>query len=134
MDYETLLEKAYKSIPDKVHAKERWEPPVVESYQQGNQTVIRNANEIANKLRRDVQHIMKFFIKELATSGNYDNGRIILQGRFTDKQLNARLSSYIKEYVLCTECHKPDTTLITFEGAPYKRCEVCGARSPVKKL
>ena len=133
-NYEKMLEGAYKEIPDKSHLSERWEAPRIYSNQQGNQTMIRNVNEVTGNLRREPQLLLKFFSKEFATAGNYDGKRIILQGKFTQDQLNARLTNFIKEYVLCSECSKPDTELTIFSGSPYKRCEVCGAKAPVRKI
>jgi translation initiation factor 2 subunit 2 len=133
-EYEELLDSLYKKLPKKSRASERFEPPRFSSFMQGNQTMIRNFLEVATALRREPQHLLKFISKELATAGNYDAGRAMLQGKFKEEQLNSRLSAYIKEYVMCNECKKPDTTLTTFEGAKYKRCEVCGARAPVKAI
>ena len=133
-DYEKMLDNAYEKMPKKMVSNDRWEPPMIFSNQQGNQTIIKNTNDVVDKLRRDVQHLLKFLSKELATAGNYDGKRIILQGKFTQDQLNARLNSYVKEYIFCSECGKPDTSTIIFEGSPYKRCEVCGAKAPVKKI
>lgn len=133
-NYEKMLDSAYTRIPEKAHTSERWEAPKFYSNQEGNQTMIRNVNEVAGNLRRDSQHLLKFLSKELATAGNYDGKRIILQGKFTQDQLNARLDAYIREYVLCSECGKPDTETMNFGGAPYKRCGVCGAKAPVRKI
>ena len=133
MEYEQLLNQAYEKIPKKTTTTERWEAPSFSSHQQGNQTIITNINEVTAKIRRKPQHLLKYISKELATAGNYDGKRITLQGRFSPQQLNSRLDHYIKEYVICNECSKPDTDIINFEGAPYKRCQVCGAKAPVKQ-
>jgi len=132
--YEDLLDDLYKNLPKKVSTGERFEPPRLQSFMQGSQTIVKNFTDAANALRRDPQHMLKFISKELATAGNVEGSRAILQGKFKEEQLNARLTAYIKEYVLCNECKKPDTTLTVFEGAKYKRCEVCGARAPVKSI
>jgi translation initiation factor 2 subunit 2 len=132
--YEQMLDKLYKNMPQRKATTERFEPPVFLSFYQGNQTFIRNFGEVASKLRRDTQHILKYLSKELATAGSYDGKRVMLQGKFRDEQLNSRLTAYIEEYVLCKECGKPDTELTTYEGIKYKRCEVCGARAPTKAV
>ena len=132
--YEELLDNLYDKLPKRVARKERFEPPKFMSMVQGNQTFIRNFGDVADALRREPYHLLRYMAKELATSGNIDGKRGILQGKFRDVQLNSRLDGYLKEFVMCTECKKPDTALITFEGAKYKRCEVCGARSPVEQV
>jgi len=132
--YEDLLDTVYERLPKRVVNKERFEPPKFETMVQGNQTFIKNLGEVAGVLRREPNHLLRFVAKELATSGNFDGKRGILQGKFKEDQLNSRLDAYIAEYVLCSECKKPDTNLIVHEGAKYKRCEVCGARSPVEQV
>ncbi len=132
--YEDLLDTAYEKLPKKLVQKERFEPPKFQSLVQGNQTFIKNFNEVAAALRREPNHLLRFIAKELATAGNYDGKRGILNGKFREDQLNMKLDSYIVEFVICRECKKPDTGLITFEGTKYKRCEVCGARSPVEQV
>ena len=132
--YEQLLESVYEKIPSRVAKQERFEFPEFFSVIEGSQTIIKNLVEVADKLRRPPEHLLKYLSKELATSANQSGRRAVLQGRFKSDQVNSRLSNYIKEYVLCNECGKPDTSLTTFQGVKYKRCEVCGARAPVKAI
>jgi translation initiation factor 2 subunit 2 len=134
MKYEQLLDRVYERMPKKTASGERFEPPQFFSFVQGSQTFVKNFSEVANVLRRDPQHLLKFLSKELAAPGNFDGKRAMLQGKFKDEQLNARLKVYIAEYVLCKECNKPDTDIVSHEGVKQKCCEVCGARAPVKAI
>jgi translation initiation factor 2 subunit 2 len=134
MKYEELLDKVYEKLPRKLITKERFEMPRFSAMVQGNQTFIKNFAEVASVLRRDPNHLLKYIAKELATAGNFDGKRGILTGKFKEDQLNSKLEAYVSEFVICRECKKPDTELITFEGIKYKRCEVCGARSPVRQV
>lgn len=132
--YEKMLERIYEKLPERTIKTERFEMPSFSSFIQGKQTIIKNFSEVANVLRREPNHMLKYLSKELATAGNFDGRRAVLQGKFRKEQLNSRLENYVKEYVICNECKKADTEIITFEGSKYKRCEVCGARAPVKHL
>jgi len=134
MKYEKMLDNIYKAIPEKVKTKERFEIPKFSSYISGKQTVINNLADVSKQLRREQSHLMKFLMKELAVPGVIKAKKGVLQGKFKQDMLNSLLEKYIKEFVQCNECGKHDTELITFEGATYKRCEVCGARAPVRKL
>lgn len=134
LDYEKLLDRIYKKLPEKTQTTERFEIPTFKSIIQGKQTIIQNFNEVANILRRNPNHLLKYLSKELATAGTFDKKRAVLQGKFKENLLNSRLKNYVEEYVLCNECKKPDTQIITFEGVKYKRCEACGARAPVKPV
>jgi translation initiation factor 2 subunit 2 len=133
-NYEEMLDELYSKLPEKVLVKERFEPPEFDSLIVGNQTIIRNFVDVANILRRDPQHLYKFITKELATAGEIDGKRLVLKGKFKDDVLNRRLNEYIKEFVLCHECGKPDTDFVTIEGILYLRCSACGARRPIRKI
>jgi len=131
-EYEELLKKAYGEMPKKSLAKERFEPPPVESFIQGNKTIIRNFDVITTKLRRTPAILAKFFTKELAVPNAVDGGRLILQGKFSDRVLNERLLNFIDRFVMCKECKRPDTNISEEGGVKILVCEACGARSPVK--
>ena len=132
--YEKMLDEIYEKMPKKVLMKERFEPPNFESSIEGKQTIISNFKEVADTLRREPLHLLKYISKEMATSGDISGRRVLLKGKFTRDQLNSRLKNYIEEYILCKECNKPDTSIITFQGSKYKQCEVCGAKSPVRAI
>ncbi|MCD6414471.1 MAG: translation initiation factor IF-2 subunit beta [Candidatus Diapherotrites archaeon] len=131
MDYKKLLDGAYQELPEKAKEKTRFKMPSFESFIQGKETIIKNFANVANDLRRDPNHLMKFLFKELATVGSFNGSRLILKGRFRDIELNKRLDYYTKTYVLCPACGKPDTQLVHQGGVLFIRCEACGARSPV---
>ncbi len=133
-DYEKMLNKIYENMPEKVTHKERFEMPSLISFNQGKQTIIKNLTEAANKLNRKPEHILKYIAKDLGTTGYVDGQRGVLTGNFKPKLIESRFKNYIDEYVICKECGKPDTVLVKFEGVEYKRCEVCGARAPVKHI
>ena len=130
-DYEKLLDGAYEKLPEKAKEKSRFKMPVFESFLQGNQTIIQNYTDVVTTLRRESKHLMKYLAKELASPCDLDGKRLLIKGKHRDKSLNLKLERYIKEYVLCNECKKPDTNLVTQGGVTFIRCEACGARSPV---
>jgi translation initiation factor 2 subunit 2 len=133
-EYRKLLDKLYRELPEKAKVRKRFEMPRFDSFVQGNQTIINNFTDVASALRREPKHLMKFLTKESATAGTLQKNRLILQGKFRDRLLNERLEIYVKEYVLCRECKKPDTKLAVVQGVQHLVCEACGARSPVRVL
>jgi len=60
MDYEQLLQRARERLPQSVFEKERFEIPKVRGHLEGNKTVITNFLQIANVLRRESEHLLKF--------------------------------------------------------------------------
>jgi len=96
--------------------------------------VIYNFKDVAAKLNRDPNHLLKFMVRELATSGVLEDARASLHGRFTKEGLDELVVKYIKAYVLCTSCNKPDTKLLREDRMTFIVCEVCGAKNPAKTL
>lgn len=133
MEYEKMLEEAYSKI--KTAGKdERFEIPKAEAFVQGAFTIVKNFSQIADYLRRDVRHMLKFFARELAAPGSLEGGKAIFQTKVSQKTVQQKLEEYINEYVLCKECKKPDTKLLKEDRITVMKCEACGAKCAVKQL
>ena len=133
MEYDKLLERAYSSLPEKASSGARFEMPVVESFVQGNKTIIKNFDEISSKLRRSPGEIMKYLSRELAVPMSKEGAGLVLQGKFYDRMLNEKLKKYVTSFVICKECKKADTKIVNVDrGMKSIVCEACGARSPVR--
>lgn len=130
--YELLLDQAYDKVKIVQKGTDRFEVPGVTGQVLGKSTIITNILPIANYLRRAVEHLAKFLQKELAASGKLDNDRLILNAKVNSAKVNEKIQAYTKEFVLCNECKKPDTSIITEKGIKFKHCEACGAKSPVR--
>jgi len=130
--YEKLLEKAYKEVKVVERNSERFEIPKVIGQVSGSFTYITNIVQIADYLRRDVNQLAKFLMKELAVPGKIENGRLCLKGRLNSGSVNEKIEKYAKEFVICPVCGKPDTEIISEKGVKLKHCLACGAKSPVK--
>lgn len=131
-EYEKLLEKAYSSLPQKTASSERFEVPSIESFIQGNKTIIKNFDLILQKIRRPVNIVSKYFSRELAVPVSYESGRLILHGKFYERILKEKLNAFVESTVICKECKRPDTKILEIDGVKTLVCEACGARSPVK--
>jgi translation initiation factor 2 subunit 2 len=134
MDYEELLRRGLKKVPEKIENKERFEIPRMRVSIAGSRTIITNFSEAAGMLRRDPNHVMKFMLKELATKGSISGTRLEVQGNFSEQLVNRKLDLYLKTYVQCPECGKHDTKMIKERGFAFIKCEVCGARHPAGKI
>ncbi|HDM22786.1 MAG TPA: translation initiation factor IF-2 subunit beta [Methanomicrobia archaeon] len=132
-DYLKLLDKAWENLPERIHTDERFEMPTADVVIAGNRTLIRNFGEIATKLNRKPEHIMKFLLKELATSGEIIGNKAEFQGKFTMWLINQKIELYARNYVICPECGKPDTTIIKEGRVHLLKCGACGARHPIKR-
>ena len=131
--YESLLNKAYAKVKVVSSSGERFEIPKVSGQVQGKNTIITNITAIANYLRRPLDHLAKFLQKELAASGKIENDRLILNTKLNSEKVNEKISFYAKEFVICLECGKPDTEIITEKGIKFRHCLACGAKSPIRR-
>ncbi|MAG27101.1 translation initiation factor IF-2 subunit beta [Candidatus Pacearchaeota archaeon] len=132
MDYNKLLDKAYKEVKVVSSSSGRFEIPKVQGQVQGKNTIITNISEIAQYLRRPIEHISKFLQKELAAAGKIQNNRLVLNAKINSSKVNEKIESYAKEFVICPVCGKPDTELNSEKGIKSKHCLACGANSPIK--
>jgi translation initiation factor 2 subunit 2 len=94
-----------------------------------------NFAEICKMLHRQPKHLLAFLLAELGTSGSVDgNNQLIIKGRFQQKQIEAVLRRYIKEYVTCHTCRSPDTILQKDTRLFFLQCETCGSRCSVASI
>ncbi|MGC8652056.1 MAG: translation initiation factor IF-2 subunit beta [Candidatus Micrarchaeia archaeon] len=131
-DYERLLDRAFSQLPAASASKEDFVIPKVDMLIQGNKTIVRNLYAIADKARRKPEDIARYISKELSVPISIDEQRLSINGRFTQEELDAKIHKYFDTYVICKECHKPDTHLENAERGLYLVCEACGARYWVK--
>ena len=132
MEYERLLEKAYKEVKVVTRKGERFEIPKVEGQVSGNNTIITNFASIASYFRRDAVHLAKFLQKELAVYGKISGSRLVLKTRLNSAKVNDKIEKYAMEFVICPVCGKPDTEVVSEKGVKIRHCLACGAKSPVK--
>lgn len=132
--YEEMLENAYRHIPKQTAAAERFEVPQADILYQGNQTIIKNFVEIAEKLRRPPAHLLRFLSKETATPAHQSERKAIFQARIPSKNIAVKLEAYVKIFVLCKECKRPDTKIIKKDRINIMKCEACGAETSVKTV
>lgn len=131
-DYEKLLDRARAALPEKTQAFERFETPAIESFQQGSKTIIKNFDSILQKVRRESPILVKYFSRELAVPATVEGGKLILNGKFYERNLKDKLQAFVDAAVVCKECKRPDTKIMEKDGIKTMVCEACGARSPVK--
>ncbi|KAJ6257313.1 hypothetical protein Dda_8202 [Drechslerella dactyloides] len=109
-------------------------PPQV--VREGNKkSIFVNLPEIARKMKRNPDHVIQFIFAELGTNGSVDgSGRLVIKGRFQQKQLESVLRRYIIEYLTCGTCKSPNTTLNKENRLFFVSCNVCGSRKSVSAI
>lgn len=134
LDYNSLLERVSLSISDKPVEEERFKLPAPKVKIQGNRTFIQNFSDIANRCERKPTHLLKYLARELATSGNIEGTNAIFTGKFGYEQIKTKILAYIKEFVKCPECQKPDTKILKENRQPMLKCMACGAKHSVRSI
>lgn len=132
-DYMKGLERAMSRLPASRGTEDRFVIPPPKIFYEGKTTVLENFAGIADALNRDPDHLMKFILQEMGTAGKIEGQHAVFQGRFTEQNLERHIDSYVQEYVICSECHRPDTQLIRSDRVLTLKCEACGAHRPVRK-
>jgi len=133
-EYLSTLKRARENLPAHVFEKSRFQIPNADVFKEGNKTWITDWNRILKVINREENgdHLAKHLAGEFATSATEERGRLCLQGKFSRVMVNRELTSYVKDFVLCEECSKPDTKLVREGRILIKVCEACGARVAVK--
>lgn len=130
--YNKMLDIAYSQIKSVNSDGGRFEMPKIEGHFQGKKTVLTNFWAVAAALRRDVEHVQKFMLKELAVSGNIDGDRLILNKKVPRDKINSKIEQYAKEFVICRECGKPDTEIMKKDRINILKCLACGSTQPIR--
>lgn len=132
--YEQMLKEAIEKVPEDVKKERRLEIPSPQTIIEGNRTFITNFTDLANTMRRDPKHLSRFLFRELAKPGYIDGNRLILQGKVLKSLVEKKIDAYMKEFVYCGECGKPDTHLEKEGRIYFLKCEACGAKQVVRKI
>jgi len=131
MDYESMLDRGKDKLPENTVATERFTIPKVAGHLEGNKTVISNFLQIANTIRRNPEHLLKYISRETAAKGEIKKQLLVFNTKIPSQKINEKIEQYVETYVICKECGKPDTKL-TKEGViTFVRCQACGAKHSV---
>jgi translation initiation factor 2 subunit 2 len=130
--YEKMLEEAYVKVKPIEASLERFEIPLVQGMIEGNKTVVTNFTQICSHIRRDCNHLLKFLQRELASPGTIEGERLVLIKKVPSMKINEKIAEYVKEFVVCKECGKPDTELTKQGEFMFVHCLACGAKHSVR--
>ncbi|KAH9914096.1 eukaryotic translation initiation factor 2 beta [Fomitopsis serialis] len=109
-------------------------PPQI--LREGNKkSIFANVSDICKRMHRQPEHVIQYMFAEMGTTGSVDgSGRLVIKGRFQQKQIEHVLRRYIVEYVTCKTCKSPDTLLSKENRIFFMSCESCGSRRSVATI
>ena len=135
LNYKDLLKRVQdKTLTKSINEEERFKPPRAEIFYEGNTTVLKNFDKILSAINRESEHLLKFLLGSVGTAGEIVGGRAVFQGKIPPKTIQDKLSEYIDNYVICSECNRPDTHLVKKDRTIVIRCDACGAFRSVGSL
>jgi len=142
ISYGLLLDRFFAQInqfnPDILSSGSKsYKIPPPQCLREGNKkTIFANLAEICKRMKRNDDHVIQFLFAELGTSGSVDGSkRLVIKGRFQQKQIENVLRRYIMEYVTCKTCKNFDTELSKGENRLYfVTCNSCGSRRSVQAI
>jgi len=131
MEYEVMLERGKKNLPEVAAATERFNVPKVAGHLEGNKTVISNFFQIASIFNRSPEHLLKYVNRELAAKGELKRPLLVFNTKLPSFKINEKIQQYVDEFVICKECGKPDTKLYKEGIVTFMKCQACGARHSI---
>lgn len=109
-------------------------PPNVQR-EGSKKTMFANLSELSRRMNRPMEHVIQYLFSELGTTGSTDaNERLIIKGRFQQKQIENVLKHYIMEYVTCKTCKGGNTILRKENRLSFMICESCGSTRSVSSI
>lgn len=132
-EYEQLLSDAYAKIKPTEFC-DRFDIKKAEGMHEGNKTIITNFAQICCGLRRTPEHVARFLFKELASLGNIDGERLILNRKMPSSQVNEKIEKYAEKFVKCSNCGKPDTEIMKESNKTFLKCLACGIKKEINDI
>jgi translation initiation factor 2 subunit 2 len=142
INYNMLLQRFFSQLSQKnpdhaLSGTKSYKIPPPQCMREGNRkTVFANIADICKRMKRTEEHVTAYLFAELGTNGSVDGSRrLVIKGRFQQKQIENVVRKYIIEYVTCKTCKSPDTELNKGENRLYFiTCNNCGSRRSVTAI
>ena len=89
--------------------------------------ILDNFEKFCNELMFDAKLLVKIIGKELSCkTGVNKTNQYYLQGQYTIIQIKKIINEFIKKYLLCIHCDKPEINLKYKNNKIKQKCRVCG--------
>jgi len=134
MEYREMLKRARSQLPSEVLEHRRFEIPKPRSFVIGMRTTLANFKEVCEALNREPRHVLKFLSGEMATAATVQGARAIFHGKFGSETFERLIKRYVKEFVQCPVCKRPDTKIVKERRFFFLICEACGAKSSIRPV
>ncbi len=102
---------------------------------EGMRTVFLNFDVECKILNRDRNHMFKFILVELGTTGSLNGtNQMIIKGKFNTEEVKTIFLKYVNDYVRCPACKSLNTTLEKKERITRIDCKRCTSSNTAKPI
>jgi len=130
-----FYDQLYKEYPSRKTEKVYTIPPPKVFRHGGRAVIWGNFPQTCKSMKRDREHVKAFFLRELSAIGSLDvKGRFMIKGKYTSNNIEIILKKYIREYVACRTCKKPDTVIYKKNRLVYVKCNLCYSEKTVTSI
>lgn len=141
-NYAYLLNRIFSNIREnnphfQLYKKLIIPPPQLIGLSSNKKTMICNFSTIVSIINRSIDHVKCYFFSELNAKGSIDSmNRLIIKGKFVQRQIESIFKKYINEYVICDSCKKFDTILMKDQVTRiyFMKCNICNSSRSVELL
>lgn len=94
-------------------------------------TVLTNMDKFSKELIFDKNLLIRILGKKLSCKSGIDKttNNYYLQGEFSSQQIKEILYGFIKDYLLCSTCDKPEVEIKCKNDKIKQKCKACGNNS-----
>ncbi|MEM5820825.1 MAG: hypothetical protein QXP34_00685 [Candidatus Aenigmatarchaeota archaeon] len=130
--YEEMLEEGLKRLPQIVVNVDRYALPEIEVRYEKNKTYILNIKEILFKLKREKEEFKGDFSRIVGIPARFEKDVLVLNGIINKEVLKRKLEEYVKVFVICDVCNKPETRIVIENNIKYLKCDACGNKKIIR--
>ena len=112
----------------------RFVTPQVRARIQGKTTVVQNLSEVSKAINRETSMLAKYLLREFGTMGSNDAQQLLMKGQFRPSQIQEKFEDFLRQFVICPECGRPDTRILQEMRVNFLKCEACGSRHPLSAM
>lgn len=136
LSYSLLLNRFFHQLSQKnpdhaLSGSKSYKIPPPQCMREGNKkTIFANIAEICKRMKRTEEHVTAYLFAELGTSGSVDGSRrLVIKGRFQQKQLENVLRKYISEFASFVRLTRKLTNFLHSRVRHLQDLQICRHRA-----
>jgi len=107
-------------------------PP--KSERKNKKTYVTNFTECCKSANRDAEFVKTFYENTLGVSSSISgDGTLIINKMYNEKEVIDVFATFLKEYVICSQCGSGNTEMIRDNRLPFLMCNACKSKKSKSK-